>query len=260
MPPNRFRTGYVATAAEGAQLHFAIAGKSAFTLHYSPGPEAIRIATQRDSDFVRPAKPILLLKAEPKNDVVVIYPLNTTATSPDFLQRRYRSVRSFSLHGLSVPTAKKMDDIADFFNILPTGFVKDPYFGLGMKYELRLLVETIEKLGGVRDIRILKGKTVGLPKIDGTSYVISAKMFDEARRAIGRIHEKALEIAGDEKDAVLHNALLTPIDAARYPVTRRHYRSDGIIEALGDSLVRNRKLSRGDQSAVVSAAKEALNN
>jgi hypothetical protein len=258
VPSNRFRTGFVATAEDGAALNFARTGAQRWTVHYQPAREAVRIARSLDHQFSSPAAPILLVEGNGKTDLVVTHPLNTTATSPGFLQPKYDLLRtvSFDGFGLSDPD-DDIDDLREQLRNLPSGFVKDPFFGLGLLYDLRFLIDPIEEIDGVIDLRLQRGRTSGLPTVSGTSYVLAAKTFDEARKAINRAHEKALRIAAEEKRAFAHNTLLTAIDPEKYPHTRRPYHKDAILEAVGDSLARSLVLSAADRKAVVSAATSA---
>jgi hypothetical protein len=95
------------------------------------------------------------------------------------------------------------------------------------------------------------------PILRGPSYVLSAKAFDNARKAIIRAHNKALMIADDEKRAYVHNAFLTTIDPIRHPAEYRAYRKDAVLDAIGASLARSIVLSPRDREAVVAATKLA---
>ena len=178
MPPNRFRTGYVASADDGAGLEFAKAENRHFTVRYTPAPNAVEIATGIDEEFNAPTTPILLLEGDAKSDIVVIHPLNTTATNRRFLQPKYGALATISLHGFDVPDASDLDEVHEFLRNLPSGFVKDPFFGLGLNYDLRYLADAFEEIEGVSDLRVVRGRSTGLPKIDGKSYVISTTMLD----------------------------------------------------------------------------------
>jgi hypothetical protein len=260
VPPNRFRTGFVATEEDGAALSFARSGARRWAVQYQPAAEAINIARQIDNEFSAPTGPIVLLEADAKHDVVITHPLNTTATSREFLQPKYGLLRTVTFEGFSLSDADDIDDVRDRLRNLSSGFVKDPFFGLGLNYELRFLIHPIEEIEGVTDLWLRHGRTSGLPAVNGNSYVLGAKMFDDARKAINRAHDKALRIAAEEKRAFAHNTLLTSIDAEKYPKMHRPYHNDAILEAIGSSLARSVVLSAGDRRAVVSATKSAASS
>ena len=84
-------------------------------VHYEPAPAAIRIAKTIDDEFTAPSKPILLIEADPESDVVVTYPLNTTATSTGFLGPKYGRLRTITLEEfrLSDLTEFSLSDLDD---------------------------------------------------------------------------------------------------------------------------------------------------
>lgn len=257
MPPNRFRTGYVAGTEEGAELAFAKVRTRRWAVHYTPAPEAIRIAKQADKTFLPPSKPILLIEGDPRSDVVVLHPLNTTATSPSFLEPKYGRLRTMTLEGFDLSEITSSEELSEALQSLPPGFIKDPFFGLGLYWDLRYITDAIARLPGVTDMRLRRGVSTGLPVLRRTSYVLSAKAFDDARKAINRAHDKALTIAADEKRAYVHNALLTTLDPKSYPPVQRAYRKDAVLDAIGASLARTTALSPRDREAVVAATTSA---
>jgi hypothetical protein len=261
LPPNRFRTGYVATAEDGAVLSFAVSRAKVWKISYAPAPDAIRIASQIASqnhdDFVARNKPIPLVEGNSKTDVVKIYPLNTTATSRAFLRPKYETLLTITLEGFEFGDPTDLEEAKDALSNLPAGFVRDPFFGLGLNWDLRYLPNTIADIGSVTDLRIKRGRSGALPQLAGESYILSAKMFDDTRKAINRAHEKALTIASEEKRVFVHNALLTAIDPSRFPREFRSYHKDAVIDAIGNSLARSVALSAKDREAVVSATKSA---
>ncbi|MDQ2803804.1 MAG: hypothetical protein M3Y41_14440, partial [Pseudomonadota bacterium] len=151
---NRFRTGYIATSADGAALSLAQKTARRWTVHYAPSPEAIRIASQNDAGFSAPSSPILMMEGDAKSDIVVTYPLNTTATSPGFLKPKYDKIQTITFSGFLLSEIGDEDDAGEILRGLPSGFVKDPYFGLGLNWDLRYLVKAVEDLPGVTDLRV----------------------------------------------------------------------------------------------------------
>ena len=185
-----------------------------------------------------------------------MYPLNTTATSTGFLDPRYGRVKTISLVGFNMGDTD-VEDFEGFFEQLPAGLKKNPYFGFGLNYDLRDIVYAVEEIGNVSDIRLLRTLTGKDPDISGDSYLLSARKFDEVRRAIRRIHDNALEIASEDKDSFSNNALLTALDPLSYPLKRRSYRKDAVSIAIGKGPEKNERLSDADRDAVVTATKRS---
>lgn len=247
----------MATAEDGAELKLGRPKAGRWTLHYRPARQAIEIAS-RGRPSVIPVKSRLLVEADERTDVVVTYPLNTTATSPSFLEPKYDTLRTitFDQFGLA-GAALEEDELRELFQRLPSGFVKDPFFGLGLNFDIRHIAKTVEEISGVVDLCLRRGRSTNLPTVKGGSYVVSARQFDDVRKAINRIHNKALNVATDEKWMVAHNSLLSTIDSTKFPVKNRTYRKDAIREAVGASVGRGTALSKSDQKIVFEATVSA---
>lgn len=151
---------------------------------------------------------------------------------------------------------RSLDELKEFFKELPSGFVRDPYFGLGLNYDLRFITDAVESIDGVRALVIIKGRKEQ-PAHAGSTYSISSKLFDEVRRAINRSHDAAVNFANSEKMAYANNTLLHPIDGAKYPLASPKYQKDSITRALGDTPQGQVRLSDSDQKVMVAAMKSA---
>lgn len=249
----RYVPGFVATAADGAQLTFTTKRKGTrWQVGYTPASRAIDLAKQYNEDFVAPTKPIKLIEGDINGERVILHPHTLDAASPNFLQPKYDQLQTITLEGFAFMfEANDLEDVTAYLADLPAGFVRDLYHGLGLNYDIRLIVETIEKLG-VTDLHIVKGAK-GAASRDSGSYHTPYALFDTVRRDVGRVHEKALGAARAEKAARLHDKLLTPIDAETYPRIGRPYRPDAVVHAVGDGLKRGLTLSPSDAEILVQA-------
>ena len=153
------------------------------------------------------------------------------------MEPKYGTLRTITFEGFGHEPPEALDAVLDFLQGLPAGFVRDPYFGLRLNWYLHYLINAIEEIEGVTDLKILGGRRRprdetprraagggGLPTINRGSYTLSGKMFDDARKAINRAHDKALNIAAQEKRVFAHNTLLTAVDPATFPPKHRPYR------------------------------------
>ena len=100
-----------------------------------------------------------------------MHPLNTTATSPSFLQPKYDKLRTITFDSFGLSRAVVDED--ELHDGLPSGFVKDPFFGLGLNFDIRHLVETVEELPGVSDLHLQRGRATGLPNGSHRAYQAS---------------------------------------------------------------------------------------
>lgn len=249
----RYAPGFVATATDGAQLHFSTKRKrTRWQVGYTPAPQAVTLAKQYNEDFIEPSAPIKLIEGDTDGEQVVLHPHTLDASSPNFLQPKYDQLETITLEGFGFMfEANDIEDVTSFLSDLPAGFIRDPYHGLGLNYDIRMIVDTIEKLG-VSDLHIVKGDK-GAARIDGDSYRTPYALFDTVRRDVGRVHEKALGAARIEKAARLHDKLLTPIDAGTYPLIGRPYRPDAVVQAVGDGIKHGLTLSPSDAEILVQA-------
>ncbi|KWV51991.1 hypothetical protein AS026_05320 [Rhizobium altiplani] len=246
MPLNPYRTGFVASAEEGARLLFRAPGKESWRLDYSPAPRATDVAEKLNPAFYNQQR-YTIIECQRELDVARTFPLNVAASSPGFMQGKYDTLRSITLEGFKLADCQNVEDVLEALQALPSGFVKDPYFGLGINFDIRYIIESIERMDGVSDLRVRKGRRTGLPKVEMGTYAISAASFDEIRKRLRRIHAKALDVAADEKFVLTNNELLHAVDPQTFPVVKRRYRKDALSEALGDGLTKTAGLTAGDR-------------
>ena len=210
------------------------------------------MAQEFNDAFIVPNKPVTLAEGDHKGDRVTLHPHTLDAASPRFLLPRYERLRTITLDGFAfIMEFDEVEDVESYLTSLPTGFIRDPYNGLGLTYDIRLIVEAVEQLE-VGDLHIIKG-IKGNGALDGTSYRLPFALFDAVRRDIGRVHDKALAAARVEKAARLHDKLLTPIDGEAYPAIGRPYHPDAVVQAVGDGLKRGLELSPSDAAILVEA-------
>lgn len=256
MPPNPFRTGFVALEEDGVVLTVTNHGVSGYRLTYTPASRALEIAS-RIVGFSPPSAPILLLEGDIKEKRLVIHPLNTTATSDGFLQPKHQQLRTITFEGFSYVGDQELDNIKDALGNLPGSFIRDPFYGLGFRREFSVLLDAILTFKSVTDLRVIWGRVKNAPRADGASYIISNKMLDDVRKSVARLHEHALRHASSEKSAFAYNSLVRPIDPAAYPERRAAYRKNAVVAALGSALQFKTVLSKADEDAVIDATRAA---
>ncbi len=253
MALNPFRHGRLGGTGFG-KLIFAGASRQKWSMHYCPSQQSLDSAKSHDETFIPPTKPILLLEADVSGEILDTFPLNTTSRSRGLLQPKYKQIKSIRFEGLSLFTADSLEEAESHLNHLPMGFVRSPQYGMGIDYELSAITDALSDLD-IDRLVLRFGRRDGLPKVENRSYILAKVQFDQLRRAIRRVHDKALGQAMEEKLRISHNHLLSLMDPTGHPEKPPIYRKDGVTAVIasrsGDTL------SKADQSAVVAAAQSA---
>lgn len=255
MALNNFRVGRPASIPENGRLRFS-QKKKLWSLRFIPKKELAARVQEEEPNYIPPTNGILLAEADAAEGWLNIWPLNTTRFNDYPFRPKYRRPRLIRLEGMTGLEANTVDEVLEILNKLPQGFVRSPHAGLGLDYELRAIIDTLDE----HDIDMLvvrSGRRDGLPFIDQKKNLTIAKVqFDEIRRAIRRVHEKSLDIAGEEKNRIAFNQLLNSADPSAFPEQPPIYRKDGVVAMIGARSAD--ELSKHDQSAIVSAAQSAV--
>lgn len=255
MALNNFRVGRPTSVPEHGRLRFA-KRKQHWTLILVPKKGIVARIQEDEPDYLPPSKGIVLVEADARQGWLHIWPLNTTAFGHFMFRPKYARPRLIRLEGMTGLDAAGVPDVIDILNRLPPGFVRSPHAGLGFDYELRAIPDILTE-HDIDMIIVRSGRRDGLPSFDENRNLTIAKVqFDEIRRAIRRVHDKALDIANEEKDRVAFNQLLSSADPSTYPERPPVYRKNAVVAMIGTRPVD--QLSRRDQAAIVSAARGAI--
>lgn len=177
---------------------------------------------------------VKLLEISAQDEYISVIPVNTLARSPNFLKPKYKQIREIVIEETDLwnvhydgELPKTRDDILAILHDFPSAFTKDPDYGLGLAKDYRYIIEVVEKITDAETLVISTKRTSGYDP-DTKTFVLSHREFDEARKAIDRINNRARDAASDVKSVVIHNAL-APIVAKqekrirvrRNPMTKR---------------------------------------
>ncbi|CAN5391780.1 hypothetical protein BH09PSE1_BH09PSE1_02220 [soil metagenome] len=189
-----------------------------------------------------------LLTFDEANDRLVIRP-HTTLPGYDFLQPKYDPLLAIELEGFRLFTDWLDDDDDDPWSVLdrlPSGFIKEPDFGLGLVKDLRFIPIIIETAPGITRLIVSKRRKT---EINGSDFIISWRDFDDLRKAFNRIHTKAVTLANRDKSILAHNTLLSAAAPTLYPDRQRPYEPDTVFKVVGAS--GGDGLSKSDRRAAV---------
>jgi len=189
-----------------------------------------------------------LLRISEDQDILTMFPVDTLPNKRDFLEPRYDHIRSISLEGFGIERPDSDDAVRDILEYLPTGFLKDPEYGLGLQKEFRSIIQAIGKIETTNGLLITKQQP---SRIDGDTYVLAYRDFETVRKGINRIHSSAVGDAATDKRILCHNALLTTQLPDSYPERHRPYKPDTIFRAVTGSEGTSEKLSDADRTAAM---------
>lgn len=201
-------------------------------------------------------KPIIknkvqLLRLNHSFDLIETYPICTLPTYR-FLEQKYENIKCISFEGFKFAAATSESGIFDILNSLPSGFIKDPDYGLGIQKEFRFIIEAIANIQNVNHLKISNSLE---SKIDNNTYVLNFDDFDLLRKAINRTHNQALSISKVDKQILTYNSLLSSLDSGKYPQKFKPYKKDTIFKTLSGAASSQVTFSDKDNESALSIVK-----
>lgn len=230
--------------------------------YWHPSASRVEVARRSGCDNMDRA---LMLRFDIGRRVTTIFPLYTIPDPARFLDPKHDPIRSIELVVDDGPFSPDysfdaVDDVESYIeNALPRGFLTDPNFGLGFDRKVKFFTDSISKLDGVTNVRLLFREDFEEVSLcdDGKTYEISYALFDELRRAGGRSDAIAQRQSRRRKIQIGYTNLLTRLDASTFPVKVYDRKPDEIANAIGLEMV-DVKLSDKDRSSIIRIAKETV--
>lgn len=195
-----------------------------------------------------------LLSINGLNQSLTIYPIGTFANKADFLKPKYDKIQLITMDKTSIISPggglpAKPEDVLAILEGLPSAFVKDYAYGLGLAKSYRFIIDAVEALSECTEIVITAKHATG-PSTNGKQFCIAKKDFEQARRALNSVNSLAQTAARAVKDVVAHNILAERIGAPKLdPKAGRHpFRKLFTAAAQGQE-----ELSKEDQNKILGA-------
>lgn len=238
-------------------------------VYFTPSEARLRIADRLGD----PKAQVLLLRFDAKNEVTTIFPINTMPASAQFLEAKHGPIISIELvqkdsffcvideldgaEHFVIP--QTLEDVQVYLDeCMPSGFTKDPNFGLGLDRTLSFITRALSKIEGVEQLRLTDKKALEVSRSDdGKTYEMGYRLFDELRRSANRFDGKARISSRNKKMQLAYSNLLHRLDGARFPLKLFEREPDEIAETIGSTIV-DAKLSEKDRAAVVGLAKASV--
>lgn len=189
---------------------------------------------------------------------VTIYPLSTLP-SLGFLKPKYKRIRSitFEHDELGDPPLTSQDAKFWLLENVPSGFIKDPIFGLGVLREMRPWLETVEEIPDVRHIRIAAEQPT---RVDGDTYIVNAQSYEDIRLAFQRISKNYQAESLADRGILAHNEVLHALDPEKHPEKERPYKAGTVYKMLGGKGAGQVRLTGRDRKGLLDLTKATVRN
>jgi len=215
---------------------------------YIPPPHKLELSGRDPDDAEQYKTKILCICGQ--NDRISIFPINTWADHADFLKPKYDKIRSITLDGFDYDygTLETVEEVIEILEYLPSGFVKDYDYGLGLQKDYRFIVDAVEEMDDIQHIVISKkAKTEILA--DAGICTINFKEYDEIRKKINTITNRAQSAARKIKSLATHNVLASFLNTLQYPQKTHLAKNDTLGNLISSDT--SEQLSKSEQERVI---------
>lgn len=79
-----------------------------------------------------------------QNGFISIFPIFTLPTHPNYLKQKYEQIDAISVTADFDSAPNTKDEVVTLLQLLPSGFIKDIRYGLGLKKEYHPIISAIE--------------------------------------------------------------------------------------------------------------------
>ena len=142
-----------------------------------------------------------------QDGIISITPIITLPKHPNYLKQKYDQIESIEVDidfGFSSAPYTK-EEVVNCLQLLPSGFVKDLRYGLGLIKDYRFIITAIEEQTKFKSVWIGKEETGNDSELDFLR--LNFNDFDEMRRNCDRITRRARKAAQITKTAAIYNHL-----------------------------------------------------
>ena len=216
---------------------------------YTPSQKKLEATTLKDEEKERASSARLkLMLINGQDDFVCISPINTLPDHPDFLKNKYDQIESITLEGFGFTTPETTYEVLELLEELPSGFVKDYEYGLGLLKDYRFIINEIEEMPEVKHLVISKNHETN---VANDIYTLSYSEFEAVRKGINRISSGHQAESRVEKSIFSYNSLLNNLNPSIYPEKQKPYKKDVIYKLMSGMSYSESLLSNLDTDAVV---------
>ncbi len=192
----------------------------------------------------------LILTISGQDDYVEIFPINTNPKYDTFLKPKYNQIKSIVLEGFEYGNAPETEhEVMSILEELPSGFIKDYDYGLGLQKDYRFIIHAVEEVEGIHNIVISDEAGTEILKKEGIC-TINVKVYDKIRREINKVTNRAQASARKVKSITSHNLLSYFLNDSDYPQKTLSVESDTLHKLIAKDS-EDRDLSKADQKEAI---------
>jgi hypothetical protein len=181
----------------------------------------------------------------PERRLLETYPLNTLFGREGYLGPKYRKIRKLSIrveYGICSES-----DIEWIFNELPSGFVKDFRYGLGLLRDCNRIIRLIEQHTSCEELLFCDNDEV---RADGGTFRFGLSRFNAIWSEIRRIGDRGTRAAARVKDAFVHNSFAGELGLPKVEYSLGRHPVSGVIAKAADGI---EELSSSEYGVLVGA-------
>ncbi|WP_415395011.1 Shedu immune nuclease family protein [Rhodococcus globerulus] len=172
---------------------------------------------------------VKILSFSADSSEVRMFPIHTSSsTTRRFLDPKYSSIRTLTFRW----EEEDFPGFDEFLENLPSGFAKDPDYGLGLLKPCNRIVRLIEEHTSCQEISFVEGDDITR---DGRVLRFGLNRFSDIWKELNRIDGRGSRATSRVKDAYVHNDLASSLnlDETSYNLGR-HPMSKFVAKAAAD--------------------------
>ena len=179
----------------------------------SKGPSQMKVLAQVTADELR------------------TFPLVAARHREEFMTPKYGRIASivFPRGHRPYELPKDLQEFGWMLSELPKGFGQAGKFGLGWKWEYRLVPNAIRRISSITEIVVDDGWDV---RVVGHRFILGSWRFDKVRSAIDSIAKRASTRSLEDRQLLVSNEILHAVDPARFKKEFRKPKADEVYQLV----------------------------
>ena len=169
-----------------------------------PNLIAFFIGSDSDRTTEVSAPRVHILTFDANHSCISVFPVVTSIGHKQYLECKYKKISEITIPVEQVCIPENEQDVIDGLELLPSGFVKDIRYGLGLKKELRFIIDAVEEFTDNSILVICTEEDTG---DQDDCFFLNWYDYDEMRKVCNRLTNRARKAAKLTKTASMYNHL-----------------------------------------------------